>query len=777
MRFLLSLAALLSCLAALVAAPAATPPVLLHSAASLQAARESLARGEPALKPSLAALLREADRTLELREASVMDKKGVAASGDRHDYFSFGPYWWPDPAKADGLPYIQRDGEVNTAGRDQTDDTAFGQLCSSVETLGLAYWFTGREAYADKAARLVRVWFLEPATRMNPNLQHAQAIPGRSTGRGIGLIESRRLMDLNEGLALIGSSASWTAGDRAALRAWMDSFYTWITTSRNGRDEHAAKNNHGSWYDAQTAHLALVLGRKDEARRILSEALTLRLATQVEPDGSQPHELARTKSLDYSVFNLQAFFSCAALGRHVGVDWWAFRTPDGRSLRGALAFLAPYADPDRPWPRKDLHSKDRKPLIPLLVRYLEQREDSGFRELLDRFWGLAGDSARWRLQLFADPLQRLVSQAIARSARQYEWMLAHLPDRTRQPRTVTKGRLVQVKERDWTVGFFPGSLWYLHEATGQDEWRKAATELTALLVHEQHNTRTHDVGFILNCSFGNGYRLTGDPAYRGILLQGAKSLSTRYSPVVAAIKSWDRDPSLFNFPVIIDNMMNLELLLWAARSGGEGTLREIAVTHADTTLRNHFRPDGSCFHVIDYDGATGKVLRRKTHQGAADGSAWARGQAWALYGYTLMYRETREPRYLEQASRVADFILNHPRLPADKVPYWDFDAPGLPEVPRDSSAAAIMSSSLFELADHAASPEKAAAWRGLALEQLRSLASPRYLAEPGQNGGFLLQHATGNHPAGTEIDAPLNYADYYFLEALLRCRAHLNTRP
>src|SRR5581483_1174448 len=207
---------------------------------------------------------------------------------------------------------------------------------------------------------------------------------------------------------------------------------------------------------------------------------------------------------------------------------------------------------------------------------------------------------------------------------------------------------------------------------------------------------THDVGFVLMTSFGNGYRLTHDPHYRDVLLTGAESLGSRFNPTVGSIKSWDNRRG-WDFPVIIDNLMNLELLLWASEAGGDPHYREMAERHADTTWANHFRPDGSSFHVVDYDPATGKVRSRVTHQGAADASAWARGQAWGLYGYTMMYRLTRRPDYLAHAQKVAAFLLGHPRMPADKVPYWDFDAPGIPNVPRDSSAAAVMASALLEL--------------------------------------------------------------------------------
>lgn len=368
------------------------------------------------------------------------------------------------------------------------------------------------------------------------------------------------------------------------------------------------------------------------------------------------------------------------------------------------------------------------------------------------------------------PLSQLIDDALVTSAKQYEWMLAHLPADSAKPmpRTFEHGKLVTIPTRDWTSGFFPGSLWYLFEATGDAKWRAPAEKFTAFLEPEQSNTRTHDVGFILFCSYGNGLRLTGNEAYKPVLLNGAKSLSTRFNPTVGCIQSWDKRNG-WDFPVIIDNMMNLELMLWAARNGPAERYRDIAIRHADTTLKNHFREDGSSVHVVDYDPKDGHVVTRVTHQGVADTSAWARGQAWGLYGYTVMYRETKDPRYLAQARKIAAFIMHHPRLPADKVPYWDFDDPKIPVAPRDSSAAAIMCSALLELRNYV-DAAAAAEYTRFAEQQLRSLASPAYLAAPGTNGGFLLMHATGNHPKHSEIDVPINYADYYFLEALLRAR-------
>ncbi len=372
------------------------------------------------------------------------------------------------------------------------------------------------------------------------------------------------------------------------------------------------------------------------------------------------------------------------------------------------------------------------------------------------------------------PLADIVRDDFTFAAAQYTRMLEELKGKTGYPRTVDKGERKLVGYKDWTSGFFPGSLWYLAEATGEAKLRAAAIAQTAGLEPSKNNRSTHDVGFVLYCSFGNGLRLGGDASYRDIMLTGAESLITRFNPKVGCIQSWDKRRG-WEFPVIIDNMMNLELLMWATRASGDKRFRDVAIAHADTTLKNHFRADHSSFHVVDYDPATGAVRSKVTHQGAADTSAWVRGQAWGLYGYTLMFRETKNPAYLAQAQKIAAFIMNHPRLPADKVPYWDFDAPEIPNAPRDSSAAAIMCSALLELRT-LVDPAASARYTAFAEQQLRSLSSPAYRAKLGENGCFILMHATGHKPGNSEIDVPINYGDYYFLEALHRYQVGLGKK-
>lgn len=330
------------------------------------------------------------------------------------------------------------------------------------------------------------------------------------------------------------------------------------------------------------------------------------------------------------------------------------------------------------------------------------------------------------------------------------------------PRTVENNKLQLVASNDWTSGFFPGVLWYLYEYTGDDKWLNNAQDFTHKLEKEQFNTRTHDVGFIIYNSYGNGYRLTDNEAYKDIIIQSAKSLSTRFNPTAGVIRSWDHNQDKWDYPVIIDNMMNLELLFEATRFSGDSSFYKIAVSHADNTLKNHFRPDFTSYHVVDYNIEDGSVLKKNTHQGYNDASAWARGQAWALYGYTVCYRETKNEAYLRQAEGIAEYILKN--LPADKVPFWDFDDPKIPEAPRDASAAAITASALLELRQYSNNKKQYTK----AAKQMLSSLSKKYTSEAGSNKGFILDHSTGNLQRDSEVDVPLNYADYYYLEALLR---------
>lgn len=370
-----------------------------------------------------------------------------------------------------------------------------------------------------------------------------------------------------------------------------------------------------------------------------------------------------------------------------------------------------------------------------------------------------------------EPLADVIDRGLQASTEQALLMAKELESQEgRVPKTIGKdGKLETSGYQWWCCGFFPGELWYLYENNPTPELKKYAEMYTARVEEAKNITYSHDVGFMLNCSYGNGYRITNDPAYKEVLLTAANSLSTRYDSVVGAIRSWDFNKKIWQFPVIIDNMMNLELLTWASRTTGDSMYEKIAESHADVTMRNHFRDDYSCYHVVSYDTITAKPHVKQTHQGAADESAWSRGQAWALYGYSMMYRETGKPEYLEQAKQVAAYVMNHPNLPADKVPYWDFDAPGIPDVPRDASAAAIMASAFIELSQ-IVKGDLGKQYLDIAEQQIRSLTSPEYLAAKGTNCNFALMHSTGSFPSDSEVDVPLSYADYYYVEALMRMK-------
>jgi uncharacterized protein YyaL (SSP411 family) len=360
------------------------------------------------------------------------------------------------------------------------------------------------------------------------------------------------------------------------------------------------------------------------------------------------------------------------------------------------------------------------------------------------------------------------------SVSQTEFMLEKALSAQKNPRTIENDHLRWTnKGFDWTEGFFPGTCWYLYEYTGDEKWKTGADSLQGLFENHRFLPRYHDLGFVFNCSYGNGLRLTGEEAYKDILIEAAETLSNRFNPNVGSIISWNVDKGWqskrgWEFPVIIDNMMNLELLFEASKLSGDSKYKEVAIAHANTTLKNHFREDMSSYHVIDYDSITGKVRNKHTAQGYSHESSWARGQAWGLYGFTMCYRYTKNPEYLKAASKIADFIINNKKIPEDRIPYWDYDAPKIPDEPRDASAAATTASALLELSQYDNEGKKKYLKEAKAI--LKSLSSPAYQAVKGENHHFILKHSVGSIPHNNEIDVPLNYADYYYVEALLRLK-------
>ena len=364
---------------------------------------------------------------------------------------------------------------------------------------------------------------------------------------------------------------------------------------------------------------------------------------------------------------------------------------------------------------------------------------------------------------------RLIDGSLRQAVNQYKVLMGRVPaDRLPKTYYVMGDKLETSNSGWWTSGFYPGTLFYLYEFSHDTALVREAKDRLKLLEKEQYNKGTHDLGFMMYCSYGNALKTLGNPEYKQVLLNSAASLSTRFNPKVGCIRSWDSKP--WKYPVIIDNMMNLELLFWATEASGDSSYYKIAVTHANTTMKNHYRPDYSSYHVVDYDTATGDVIAKKTAQGYADSSAWARGQAWGLYGYTVMYRSTHDPKYLAQAENIAHFILTNPRLPEDKIPYWDYSAPDIPRALRDASAASIMASALIELSGYVP-VDRGQGYLDVAEKIIVGLSGSTYHAVVGSNGGFILKHSVGHLPAKSEVDVPLTYADYYFVEAMLRYKA------
>ena len=363
-----------------------------------------------------------------------------------------------------------------------------------------------------------------------------------------------------------------------------------------------------------------------------------------------------------------------------------------------------------------------------------------------------------------ESMREVADRVFARAALQCE-QLAQGLDSLHTPRSFNGTKLITARPKWWCSGFFPGTLWLVYEYTGDDKFRALAERETAKVEPIKLVTNDHDVGFQINCCFGQQYRITGDPHAKEVMHTAAHSLATRFNPTVGCIRSWDfqLNGSSWQYPVIIDNMMNLELLLTVSEMENEPELAQVAVSHANTTMKNHYRPDFTTYHLVDYNPADGSVNLRQTVQGYADDSAWARGQAWSIYGFTMMYRFTGDSAYLNRAVAVADMLLS--RLPEDGIPYWDFDSPKIPDDYRDASAAAVMASAFIELAAYV--PD-GSSYMKMAERQLRTLSSEEYLAEAGTNGGFILKHSIGNMPGNSEVDVPLTYADYYFLEAMSR---------
>ena len=737
-------------------------------------------------------LLDDADSLLDVIPLSVTMKELKSPSGNKHDYVSLARYFHPNPETPDHLPYIEKDGVTNPEIY-KWDRGRLGQTANRVATLALAWHFSGDQRYAEKAAQLLRAWFIDKNTRMNPNLEYAQMIPGVNGGKGrsFGVLDAYSFVEMLDGVALLTGSKAWTDKDNRQLKKWMSEFLDWVLNSEQGREESQHANNHSTAYDVLTVAIALYAGREDVARQIISDFPQKRIFRQIEPDGVQPHEMWRTLSYGYSQYNLTHMIDLFLMAQKLGIKIDDSTDSDGRNFYKALDYLASFVGkPVEQWPGKQISGWDDKQqaVVNDLWRVYSfiNPERTDYRDIYQKN-RVFNPSDRFTLLYYTpDEFDNVFTNAAV--------SLRYTADRTLSerkkevnisghrvsPRSVdSEGRLTLVHPHDWTSGFFPGELWMMYEFTNDPWWRKQADSFSHDIEEAKTHSGTHDLGFMIGDSFGKGWELTGDENYLDVVKTASETLCSRFNSNVGAIRSWDHNAEVWKFPVIIDNMMNLEMLFKISELTGDSKFHDIAVSHADVTLDNHFRDDGSSYHVVDYDPETGDIRMKVTAQGYSDDSFWSRGQGWAIYGYTMCYRFTKDPRYLAHARKVTDWFLSLPNMPSDMIPYWDMKAPGTeikdnPDVARDASAAALIASALYELARYVDN-DTAKKYRDTADMMLSNLISD-YTMSPTDGEGFILAHSTGHHPGGSEIDVPLVYADYFLLEALLRKRDYIIAR-
>ena len=714
-----------------------------------------------------------ANGDLLLKPPTVMTKEYIPASGSKHDYVSLARYAWPDETQPNGLPYVMRDGVSNPELK-KFDRNKLSAMANAVYRLSLAYYFSGEEKYAQKATELIRVWFIDKKTKVNPNLRFAQHIPGKADGRCYGVIDAYSYVKMLDGVQLLEKSKSFTQKDSKLLKAWFSQLLKWLLTHPQAIEESYQKNNHATAYDVQVAAYALYTGNKKVFSDIIDNFPKCRIATQIMPDGKQPYELRRTLAFGYSQYNLTHIIDLMLMIKHQGVDFRQYCVSGEHSFFKAMDFLAPYMGKSvSDWPYQQIsgwEDKQQEMAKDFYRTYLldESRKDyfQIYRNVKMRDWR----------DLFVLTYEKptKLDNAMANADEQLHYALKCTSEARKtakgnkvNPRSIDKdGNLVLVGPKDWCSGFFAGTLWQMYQYSHMQFWRENAVSNTWLIESAKWHKGTHDLGFMIGDSFGKAYQLTGEQSYRDVMLQAARTLCTRYSPKVGCIRSWDHNADRWTFPVIIDNMMNLEILFEAYKLTGDKSFYDIAVSHANVTIKNHFRDDYSSYHVVDYDPVTGTVRSRVTHQGYSDDSFWSRGQGWALYGYTMCYRYTHDLRYLEQAKNIAKFLFSLKNMPEDGIFFWDMKDPSIPDVPRDASAAALVASAFYELQAYVGA-ELGKQYIAYADKIVNSLID-HYQAPVGSNQGFLLLHSTGNKPANSEIDVPINYADYFYMEALRR---------
>lgn len=728
---------------------------------------------DPSYAQAYKALKKQAEHDLEMKPLTVMSKDYIPSSGSKHDYVSLARYAWPDQTKPNGLPYMMRDG-ISNPELNKFDRNKLSAMTSAIYRLSLAYYFSGNEKYAKKATELIHIWFLDKTTRMNPNLRYAQHIPGDADGRCYGVIDAYSFVEMLDGVQLLEKSKSFTAKDSKQLKNWFSQFLKWLLTHPQAIEESNQKNNHAIAYDVQVAAYSLYTGNRKVFSDVLAYFPKRRIATQIAPDGSQPHELRRTLAFGYSQYNLHHIIDLMLMVKHQGLDFRKYCFSDEHSFFKAMDFLAPYMGKGvKQWPYQQISGWEGKQQEMACDFYRAYTLDESRKDYLHIYQQVKyRDWSDLFVLLYETPTK--IDNAMARANEQLRYALKCTAEARKTakgdritPRSIGKdGNLVLVGPKDWCSGFFAGTLWQMYQYSHEQYWRENAVSNTWLIESAKWHRGTHDLGFMIGDSFGKAYQLTEEQSYRDVMLQAARTLCTRFSSKVGCIRSWDHNADKWKFPVIIDNMMNLEMLFEAYQLTGDKSFYDIAVSHANVTMKNHFRDDYSSFHVVDYDPVTGAVRSRVTHQGYSDDSFWSRGQGWALYGYTMCYRYTHDLRYLEQAKNVAKFLFSLKNMPEDGIFYWDMKDPAIPDAPRDASSAALVASAFYELQGYV-DAELGRQYKAYADKIVNSLIN-HYQAPVGSNQGFLLLHSTGHKPGNSEIDVPINYADYFYMEALLR---------
>lgn len=728
---------------------------------------------DPSYAQAYKALKKQAEYDLVMKPLTVMSKDYIPSSGSKHDYVSLARYAWPDQTKPNGLPYMMRDG-ISNPELNKFDRNKLSDMTGAIYRLSLAYYFSEDEKYAKKATELIHIWFLDKTTRMNPNLRYAQHIPGEADGRCYGVIDAYSFVEMLDGVQLLEKSKSFTAKDSKKLKAWFSHLLKWLLSHPQAIEESDQKNNHAIAYDVQVAAYSLYTGNRKVFSDVLAYFPKRRIATQIAPDGSQPHELRRTLAFGYSQYNLHHIIDLMLMVKHQGLDFHKYGIRDEHSFFKAMDFLASYMGKSvKLWPYQQISGWEGKQQEMACDFYRAYTLDESRKDYLHIYQQVKyRDWSDLFVLLYETPTK--IDNAMARANEQLRYALKCTAEARKTakgdrvtPRSIDKdGNLVLVGPKDWCSGFFAGTLWQMYQYSHELYWRENAVSNTWLIESAKWHRGTHDLGFMIGDSFGKAYQLTEEQSYRDVMLQAARTLCTRFSSKVGCIRSWDHNADKWKFPVIIDNMMNLEMLFESYLLTGDKSFYDIAVSHANVTMKNHFREDYSSFHVVDYDPVTGVVRSRVTHQGYSDDSFWSRGQGWALYGYTMCYRYTHDRRYLEQAMNVAKFLFSLKNMPEDGIFYWDMKDPAIPDAPRDASSAALVASAFYELQGYV-DAELGKQYKAYADKIVNSLID-HYQAPVGSNQGFLLLHSTGHKPGNSEIDVPINYADYFYMEALQR---------